>query len=204
MPIGPTLLCPNGNERSVITSNISSCYQKEDRLMTDVTKNTLELRPLVNFRDLGGLPVIGGHVKPHLVARADDLSFIDEEGARAIIDCGANLILDLRSSQEATHTGRGPLRASDVTYLHQPLTDNVAMRGAGIFENIVSGNIDPAQSAELMGQWYASLVETQGENIRIGLQAIADNDGATIFHCVAGKDRTGIFAASLLSPGCQG
>lgn len=157
--------------------------------MTSPTRPPLALRPLANFRDLGGIPVGGGKIAPRLIGRADDLSFIDADGARTLVAAGSRLILDLRSQQETEHSGRGPLGDLDITYLHQPLADALAMP-------------EPPEglwTAELLGHWYVTLVEEHGTSIRIGLEAIADTPGAAVFHCVAGKDRTGVFAASLLS-----
>lgn len=114
-------------------------------------KNALELIPLANFRNLGGIPVRGGYIKPGLIARADDLSFIDEAGARSITDRGTNLILDLRSAQEANCTGRGPLGSTDLTYLHQPLVDEIAMPGLQMLEDILYANTSQTQPAELIG-----------------------------------------------------
>lgn len=159
----------------------------------------LQLRPLANFRDLGGTPVQDGLVTPGLLSRGDDLSFIDEAGARALTEAGTSLILDLRSLPETAYTGRGPLGDTDITYLHQPLTDDTAMPGAAVLTDVINRRPGDPGAAELMGHWYVSLVETHGAGIRGGLEAIADTPGPAVFHCVAGKDRTGVFAACLLS-----
>lgn len=167
--------------------------------MTRQTRHPLELRPLANFRDLGGIPVEGGRIAPRLIGRADDLSFIDEDGARTLVEAGTSLILDLRSPQETEYTGRGPLGGRAITYLHQPLTNDTAMPGADVLADVWKGRAEDPRTAELLGHWYVTLVEAHGTSLRIGLEAIADTPGAAVFHCVAGKDRTGIFAASLLS-----
>lgn len=167
--------------------------------MFRTTRPALQLRPLANFRDLGGTPVQDGLVTPGLIGRSDDLSFIDEAGARALTEAGTSLILDLRSLPETAYAGRGPLGDTDVTYLHQPLTDDTAMPGADVLTDVVNRRPGDPGAAELMGHWYVSLVETHGAGIRGGLEAIADTPGPAVFHCVAGKDRTGVFAACLLS-----
>jgi protein tyrosine/serine phosphatase len=51
----------------------------------------------------------------------------------------------------------------------------------------------------LVGEWYAGLVEAQAPQLALGVTLVALNEGATVFHCAAGKDRTGVFAAVVLS-----
>ncbi|RSZ63812.1 tyrosine-protein phosphatase [Corynebacterium hylobatis] len=167
--------------------------------MFRTTRPPLRLRPLANFRDLGGIPVSDGLVTPGLLGRGDDLSFIDENGARALSEAGTSLIVDLRSLPETAYTGRGPLGDMDITYLHQPLTDDTSMPGATALAEIAHQLPGDPRAAELMGHWYVSLVEGYGAGIRGGLESIADAPGPAVFHCVAGKDRTGVFAACLLS-----
>lgn len=167
--------------------------------MFRTTRPPLRLRPLANFRDLGDIPVPGGRTTPGLIGRGDDFSFIDEQGARALSEAGTSLIVDLRSLQEAAYTGRGPLGDTDITYLHQPLTDDPGIPGSAALAELIGQHPDDPATPELMGHWYVSLVETHGAGIRGGLEAIADTPGPAVFHCVAGKDRTGVFAACLLS-----
>jgi protein-tyrosine phosphatase len=50
-----------------------------------------------------------------------------------------------------------------------------------------------------VGRWYATIAEQGAPSMVRGLELVATSPGATLFHCVAGKDRTGIFAAAVLS-----
>lgn len=156
----------------------------------------LTLSPLVNLRDLGGIPVTEGRVRPGALWRSDDVATIDEASAKGLADDGLATILDLRSLPETEITGRGPLDQTGVTYVHLPLTDNTSVPGLQL-----SALADEPTSVaeELMGGWYAHLLTSRADSIVSGFEAIANSTGATLFHCAAGKDRTGIFAASILS-----
>jgi protein tyrosine/serine phosphatase len=50
-----------------------------------------------------------------------------------------------------------------------------------------------------VGAWYANLLESQAHQLALGVTLVAMGEGATVFHCAAGKDRTGVFAAVVLS-----
>ncbi len=164
--------------------------------MTDTAPAPGLLSPLTNFRDLGGIALPEGRVRPGVVWRADDISRIDETGAQRLLDQGLGLILDLRSSEEAEHTGRGPFGALSVDYEHLPMTEGATVPGASLADAVLQ--MLAADPEGGMGAWYATTAVAQAKTILRGFERIALTEGATVFHCTAGKDRTGIFAASLL------
>lgn len=50
-----------------------------------------------------------------------------------------------------------------------------------------------------VGRWYASLVRGHLHELVEGLRLLGSSSGGVLFHCAAGKDRTGILAAVLLA-----
>lgn len=154
---------------------------------------TLDLAP-VNLRDLGGLPVDGGITRPGVLLRSDDVSVMPAAFAQQMIDDGVTSVIDLRSPEEALFTGRGPLTVPGVSYHHLALTASVSSP-EDISHEITSSTTTP----EHVGAWYANLLETQARQLALGVTLVAMADGATVFHCAAGKDRTGVFAAVVLS-----
>lgn len=160
---------------------------------------TLTLSPVpdlapVNLRDLGGLPVAGGFTRAGVLLRSDDVSVMPSAFAQQMIDDGVRQVIDLRSAGEALKTGRGPLTVPGVNYHHLALMASVdAPRDIG--RELLSTSATPRQ----VGAWYANLVETQARQLALGVTLVAMAEGATVFHCAAGKDRTGVFAAVVLS-----
>ena len=149
---------------------------------------------LANFRDLGGIHASSGLVKHGLVYRADDLATIDAEAAQEIFDLGVTNIIDLRSPEEVATSGRGPLGNFDITYTNLPLMIDPAAP-----HQIMSDAQDKSFTDEHLGIWYDQLLGECADLLKQGLEIISEAKGGTIFHCAAGKDRTGIFAASLLT-----
>ncbi|SEE12049.1 tyrosine-protein phosphatase [Ruania alba] len=151
----------------------------------------LPLTAPVNLRDLGGIPIAGGTLRTGFALRADDLSTTDHASATDLVDTGVAAIIDLRSHTEAQFTGRGPFGSLPVTYHHVPFLtslDDASNQATG------ADLTDQSQFESL----YIRMFETAAPRIVTALGIIATTPGATVFHCAAGQDRTGVLAASLL------
>ena len=99
-------------------------------------------------------------------------------------------IVDLRSSAELEHTGRGPLERTDIAFVHAPLSHS---------QNGVYVLPPSLADGDLGAHYVASLVDrTETLAEVIALLATAEHLPA-VFHCTAGKDRTGMVAALVLS-----
>jgi len=149
--------------------------------------------PLANFRDLGGLRVAEGIIKPHLLFRSDDLSLSPSEELHSLVDTGLRTVLDLRSPAEQGMRPHFRLGAFGIEHLSLSLIDDA---------------VDPQTAAQRLteivtphdlGKWYAQMVEAAAKTIVQGLQIVSIADGSVLFHCAAGKDRAGIFSAAVLS-----
>jgi protein-tyrosine phosphatase len=165
---------------------------------TEVPLRALPLTAPVNLRDLGGIPLTDGAVRPGVVLRADDLATIDQASADDLVARGLRAVVDLRSADELAVTGRGALGvASQVTYHHVPFMANIgqaaddAERSAG---TLTADMLDQSR----FGAMYVRMVEGAASQIVTALAVIAWSPGAVAFHCAAGQDRTGVLAAALL------
>lgn len=149
----------------------------------------LTLSAPVNLRDLGGIPVSGGAVRPGVAIRTDDLAYVTTEIAAELVDAGLTAVIDLRSPMEVAVTGRGPLGEYPVSYHHLPLIADVGR---------TMGEDAPELSHDAMGRMYLRMVEVAAPQLVTALNVIAHTPGAAAFHCAAGRDRTGVLAAMLL------
>ncbi|GAA1181089.1 tyrosine-protein phosphatase [Nesterenkonia xinjiangensis] len=150
----------------------------------------LTLSAPVNLRDLGGIHTAGGTVAAGFAIRADDLSMADAASATDLVDAGLTAIIDLRSHHEVHLTGRGPLGEMPVAYHHLPLMTSLGP----------AGEADPTDITDqsTFGRMYIRMYEGSAPRIVAALAVMATSPGATVFHCAAGQDRTGVLAASLL------
>lgn len=149
---------------------------------------------LNNLRDLGGIAVAGGVIAPALIYRSDDVSTVPDDEAEELFRLGIRTVIDLRSPGEAEHTGRGPLSAYPVRYFSYPLLEG-GVAPDQFLRHLREGSATP----RVVGESYASTLVAEAGTIARGIETIAATDGGALFHCAAGKDRTGIFAAALLS-----
>jgi protein-tyrosine phosphatase len=145
---------------------------------------------LLNVRDLGGHPTVDGALtRSGSLLRADDLAQLSPQGLQALADYGLQTVLDLRWPQEIA-AAPSPVagRLAQVRYLRVSLLTE-----------------DPAEWGALGGycakeQWKCTVLERLQPQLRTALAAIAGaGPGPLLFHCVAGKDRTGVIAALLLA-----
>ncbi len=148
-----------------------------------------------NVRDLGGLPLAGGGVTAYgVVYRSDTLQEWTPADTDAWRSRGLGLVVDLRTPLEAEQEGRGPLvDAGEVRYLNAPLLPDEAVLRADS-ELVVH---DDSRGARV-GRYLSYLSGDGGANLVRAVEAIAASEEPALFHCAAGKDRTGVLAAVLL------
>lgn len=148
-----------------------------------------------NLRDLGGMRTLGGRrLRPGLIYRSDDLAPADPRRVRSLVttlDVGT--VLDLRSDVELAELGRGALEREPVEVHHLPLSLTAA--SVGRTEDVDGLPTTPEQLAS----FYADGIEAAAPTLVRGLTLLAQASRPALFHCVAGKDRTGVLAALLLS-----
>jgi protein-tyrosine phosphatase len=141
----------------------------------------------VNFRDLGGWTTSDGRrVRSGQLYRSDALQRVSEaDVARLRDELGLRTLVDLRSTHEVEREGCGPLAVPPVVYHHYPFFDRPERDpGRGGLKNL----------AEI----YLAMLRFAREPIARALGALATSSGAAVFHCAAGKDRTGVLSAVVL------
>lgn len=153
-----------------------------------------------NFRDMGGYPTIDGRrIRSGLLYRSEGLAELTEADLGIVETLGIRLICDLRSDHERLQTPTRWPRASTASTLHlnisadlragytamsQALLENPSAQGA-TDAMLASYRQFPHSFASKLGQLFDSLLDGSGLPL--------------VFHCAAGKDRTGFVAAMLLS-----
>jgi protein-tyrosine phosphatase len=152
-----------------------------------VTSRFVPLQGCSNFRDLGGLPTIDGRsTRWKRVFRSDTLQEItDEDVKRVVGDLGLTTIIDLRTKREIENEGRGPLQhEASVRHVHLPFIGELEVRD----------EVPETVERDVL-QDYVHMLDTAGHLIAEAVHTIATSPGPVVFHCAAGKDRTGILAA---------
>jgi len=150
----------------------------------------LTLTGCVNFRDLGGYPGADGRsIRWRRLFRADGLTRLDEADCAQLAGLGLATVIDLRTKGEVDERGRFPEDAFEVEYHHLPLTDVLPPT------EDLSRYDEPA----FVTSRYQQLFSEGSSSLARAVQLLAEPDALpAVFHCSAGKDRTGILAALVL------
>ena len=142
---------------------------------------------LLNARDLGGLRSTAGETAWRRVVRADNLNKLAFAGVAALVSYGVRTVIDLRDPRELEKFPN-PLAASPpegVAFINVPLISEANWEAIK----------DPA-----LAEGYVTTARLSHANIASAIAAVADaSPGGVVIHCHAGKERTGIVAALLLS-----
>ncbi len=143
-----------------------------------------------NFRDLGGYPTThGGATRWGRLFRSDTLHELTQDDLTVLRDLGLASIVDLRTAAELDRTGRGLLGAEPVSYLHLSVIDEDGGESRGI----------PAPADDDLANRYLWYLEIGRDALVQALTMVGDASSyPLVFHCAAGKDRTGVLAALVL------
>jgi protein-tyrosine phosphatase len=172
----------------------------------------IDLDGAENVRDLGGLPTSDGRaVQPHRLIRSDSLQALTDADVRRLVDeVGVRAVADLRTHVEVDSEGPGPMaRDPRVDVRHLSLfpeagdrTDAAAVDDAGPVVLPWQNRERPESVDERRhgaSGVYLSYLDDRADSIIAALRLIGYSDGATIVHCAAGKDRTGVVVALALA-----
>ena len=151
-----------------------------------ITNRELRLEVAHNVRHIGGYRTSDGRTTTDSIVRSASLHRLTDDGVRALADSGVRTIVDLRSSVE---------RERDAT----PSLDHAGLRHviAPVFEQDHS---PVGMDKEFPGYAivYQRMLESGRNAYRTLFETIAESPDGVLFHCAAGKDRTGVAAALML------
>jgi protein tyrosine/serine phosphatase len=144
-----------------------------------------------NFRDLGGLPTTDGRVvRAGVLFRSSGLEELTAADVAYLLDeLGLRTVFDLRSHDD--HEIAEPLLGTGIDVVSLPI-----VRDDGSPTDVTrpmrpDGRVD-------IPHVYARLLDTSAERFAEMIDRLTSGATPAVFHCVSGKDRTGVMAAVLL------
>lgn len=160
----------------------------------------IKLRHVKNYRDLGGIKTLDGReIKPHMLIRGTTLF---APGPRSVAklkeEYNLKTLIDLRTNKERQE--KPDVEIEGVNVFHMPLIDESTV---GISHEKKVRSMKTLVMMPPMADLYVQMV-TKGslENL-VGILkfilTLPQEKFSVAFHCTAGKDRTGVVAALLLS-----
>ncbi|MBB5918639.1 hypothetical protein BJY24_007551 [Nocardia transvalensis] len=154
----------------------------------------VDLDGIDNLRDLGGLPVNGGGTTRSGIAyRSSTLQHASAADLSTLLGpIGLRTLIDLRLPDEVAREGYGALGAAPVRRVNLPVRKSPR-------SSLAARDLVPDRTRVDLVDLYAQLLAGSAGEIAAAVRLVADSDRhAVVFHCAAGKDRTGVLTAVLL------
>lgn len=152
--------------------------------------------PSANLRDIGGLPTVDGRVvRRGRLYRSGYLSELTAAELDVVRGLGLRTIVDLRRPAEVELRPNPDIPGAERVHVSTSEDDNeFAVLAANLTDPVVT-----ARAAEYPVAYNRNIVVRSIHRFRPVFAAAVDPDRhALLFHCTAGKDRTGFVAAVLL------
>jgi len=185
----------------------------------------IDLAGAANVRDLGGLPTVDGRqTRTGRLIRSDNLQGLTDADVRTLVDeHQVRAVADLRTGVEVDLEGPGPITrepAVDVQHFSLfPESGHNTDAGSLDDDNDDDDDTNDYSGKVLVLPWqnrgtdlgesdggrkgaswvYLRYLDERADSVVGALRLIAGTDGATIVHCAAGKDRTGVVIALALA-----
>lgn len=157
----------------------------------------LELEGGRNFRDLGGYSTRNGQtVKTGLLYRSGVLTDLTPEDYDTVAELDIATVVDLRATEE---------RSAEPTFWQADPVEVMAwdysmgLDDDSLLEAFTDPDLDAGQAERLMAALYRDMVTQQAPHYEALFDRLTESPDPLLFHCSAGKDRTGIGAALLLT-----
>ncbi|MBA2283219.1 MAG: tyrosine-protein phosphatase [Acidimicrobiia bacterium] len=156
-------------------------------MTTDAPSRHLQFDAAFNVRDLGGYALADGRTTAwRTLYRGDGVHRLPAE---AFTELGIRTVLDLRTEHEIGERGRA--EADGMDWHHLPVIRT-------IWE--ASWLTDEIAAERFLADRYLVMLAEGAESLGTSLRLLARPERVpALFHCAAGKDRTGVLAALVLS-----
>jgi protein-tyrosine phosphatase len=163
-----------------------------------VAERLVRLEGTLNFRDLGGYVGEGARsVRWGRVFRSDHLGALTPADVAQLERMGVHTVVDFQGAHEREGDNLTELPSGSIRRIERPITDGPAA-GVTFYDRVMDRSIERFEVADLT-RFYLRTLERAAPIFGEVLSLVADPaHHAVVFHCRAGKDRTGLTAALLL------
>ncbi|MEZ5380095.1 MAG: tyrosine-protein phosphatase [Acidimicrobiales bacterium] len=156
----------------------------------------IDLEGALNLRDLGGWPTLDGSaIRRGVAFRCDRLSQLTDSDHEIFAELGIVTVIDFRYPVEVAEDP-SRLWSGVANHIEIPMAGKLAQEKS-FLERAFDGEMEGIND-DWVFQTYVDMLEAHADGFATAIRHVA-NDGPSLFHCTAGKDRTGIMAMLLLS-----
>lgn len=154
-----------------------------------------------NFRDLGGIPTKDGRViKWGKIYRSGKLNSLSDKDLDYFNTLGINTVIDFRDDIEVEKDKTRFPKDREVKKVRTPIGDRTGNMQAQLKKQVRNADQDTFDSEKFVADVMRQFVDTFAYQYQPFLDLIAEEENAPIlYHCTAGKDRTGLGTALVLA-----
>lgn len=163
---------------------------EESTSSAEVTRH-VSLEAVHNFRDLGGYPTAAGaRVRQGVIYRADGLHRLTDSDLEVVSSIGIRTVVDLRTHGELAEHGTFPAEKFPVEFHHVPIID-------ATWQHMDLPDFD--DDADFLHHAYTEMLAEGRDKFARAFEIVAGAaENPVVYHCAAGKDRTGLLTMMIL------
>ncbi|WP_413532879.1 tyrosine-protein phosphatase [Empedobacter brevis] len=181
-----------------LNSFLFSCssYKIENVEFSELsTKQEIQLKKVNNIRTLGKLTNRDGRIlKDSLFYRSANLHKLKDK--KKVNHFNIQHIIDLRTDDEISK--KPDIILPHITYNHYPAFTDKEDQLNQARKLVLKGKVNSTDAYNRMIKFYQEYPIENPEMIKTIITEILDTDSPILYHCTAGKDRTGMISAFIL------
>lgn len=158
----------------------------------------IEIKKVYNFRTVGNIKNSDGRVlKEGKFYRSGHLHKLKKKSFKELENLGIKEVIDLRNSKEIAD--KPDQLPDDMVYKKYSAFEDEGDQLTQAKKLVLKGKVNGSDADKRMIDFYREYVTENPEVIRKIITEILESDQPVLYHCTAGKDRTGITTALILS-----
>ena len=173
--------------------------QPDHGRIREVSIRHIPLQGTPNFRDVGGYETTDGRfVRWGLLYRSGVLSGLTDADLVYLAQLHVHVVCDFRTPQENNVAPEKWINDPAVRHVSDAIGTQGNNNQSTSVEELLVGNPSPDALRQRFEQMYGRMAIDDAPQFAIAFKEIVDGPLPMLYHCTAGKDRTGIFTALVL------
>lgn len=162
------------------------------------TEKNIKIKKVHNFRTVGNIRNADGRtLKEGRFYRSGHLGKLKKKSFDKLEKLGIKEVIDLRNSKEIAQ--KPDHLPNDIIYKNYSAFEDEGDQLDQAKKLVLKGKVDGSDADQRMLEFYKDYVTENPEIIKKIITEILDSEQPILYHCTAGKDRTGIITALILT-----
>nr|WP_315026631.1 tyrosine-protein phosphatase [uncultured Chryseobacterium sp.] len=162
------------------------------------TDKTIEIKKVYNFRAVGNITNIEGRtLKQGFFYRSGHLYKLKKNSFAQIENLGIKKVIDLRNSKEIAQ--KPDHLPKEIIYKNYSAFEDEGDQLDQAKKMVLKGKVNGADADKRMIDFYREYVTENPKVIKTIITETLESKDPVLYHCTAGKDRTGIITALILT-----